>query len=383
MDFSQDDKGSLREEASRLLDEHLTPELFERTYGTGTLHDWGLHRAMAERGWLAAAWPREYGGQERDPFELAALHDELARRGAPVDGMGISLMVAQTIRRVGTEEQRRAIIPRVLAGEIIVALGYSEPDAGSDVAAARTRAVRDGDDWIITGQKMYTTLAHEAAYVFLLTRTNTEVPKHRGLTLFLVPLDLPGIELQPIHTLGGERTNVSFYNDVRVPDSARVGEVDGGWEVMRVALTFERSGSAAGQLTRLLERASEAAGHPDAQGRPYLERRALRRRLARLAIDRQVGRLLGDRTTWVAAVGGLPGVEGSMAKLFSSEAYQRACSALLDAFGPPAIVSGGDTLGDLEHEFRHAAVTTIYGGSSEIQRTIVAEQRLGLPRVGR
>ena len=163
---------------------------------TGTYHDWGLHRAFAEQGWIAAAWPKEWGGQERDAFEMLVMFEELARAGAPVDGWGTAELVANTLAIVGRPDQQQEIIPRVLGGEIVICLGYSEPDAGSDIASASTRAVRDGDGWVINGQKMFTTLAHESAYVWLLTRTNPDVPKHRGLTLFLVPMDTPGIEVR-------------------------------------------------------------------------------------------------------------------------------------------------------------------------------------------
>ena len=251
------------------------------------------------------------------------------------------------------------------------------------MAAARTRAVRDGDEWVIDGQKMFTTLAHEASFVFLLTRTNWDAPKHKGLTMFLVPLDSEGIEIQPIETLGGERTNVTFYNGVRVPDTARVGAVDGGWEVMRVALTFERGGGSAGQMRRLLRRCPDLLHEPSRDGELDALAHA-RQSVGRLAVDAEVAKLLAYRTVWVNAMGGLAGVEGSMAKLFSSEAFQRACAALLDVQGAEgALESPGDAVPvweSLEHEFRHSAVTTIYGGSSEIQRSIIAEHRLGLPR---
>jgi len=226
---------------------------------------------------------------------------------------------------------------------------------------------------------MFTTLAHESAYVFLLTRTNTAVPKHRGLTMFLVPMDSPGIEVQAMRTLGGERTNVTFYNDVRVPDSARVGEVDGGWDVMAVALAFERQPAASGETRRLFERTLVWARD---SGR--IDDPVARDRLARVAVDIEVGRLLGGRTASRAMQGELPVVEGSMAKLFGSEAFQRAASDLLDLIGAEGVLQHGErgapVEGWVEHAYRHAVVTTIYAGVSEIQRSIIAERGLGLPR---
>lgn len=371
LDFRLGDRAeAFRADVRAFFAEYVTPEVIERVQRTGTVHDRSVHRALAERGWLAAAWPRELGGQERDPFEMVAFDEEVARAGAPMDGWGTTELVARTLAIAGTEQQRHEIIPRALRGEILISLGYSEPDAGSDVASVSTRAERDGDQWIVNGQKMFTTMAHEAQYVFLLARTDPSLPKHRGLTLFLVPLDAPGVEVRPVHTLGGERTNVTFYGDVRVPDSARVGDVNGGWQVMTVALAFERNPTANGEAIRLFDRVTEWARSTGAAGD-----RSVRERLARVAVDNEVGRLLAYRMAWVAASGELPIVEGSMAKLFASEGFQRASAELLDLLGPHGALSGW-----AEHAFRHAMVTTIYAGSSEIQRSIIAERGLGLPR---
>jgi len=378
---------AFRDEVRAFLDEHLPSEVVERAHATGTMHDWDFHRALAGRGWIAASWPEEFGGQARDPLEMAVLMEELYRAGAPVDGLGIAMMVAHTLRLFGSEEQRRDVLPRILSGDVIPCLGYSEPDAGSDVAAVSTRAVRDGDEWVIDGQKAFTTLAHEAQYVFLLTRTNPDVAKHRGLTLFLVPLDSEGIEIHPIETLGGERTNMTFYSGVRVPDSARVGEVDGGWSVMLAALSFERNSLNLGEPGRLVERAVTWASEPrEGDGRRPIEDPRVRARLARAALDQHVARLLGYRSAWVAAHGDLPHVEGSMAKLWTTESFTRTASDFVDLLGPDGVlahgVEGAPAGGWIEHAFRHSQVTTIYGGSSEIQRKIIAEQGLGLPRSG-
>ena len=180
-DEGRSDPTAWRREVRDFLAEHCPPELVERVWASGTLHDWGLHRALAERGWLTASWPKDEGGLGLDPFAMAEMTEELARVDAPMDGWGTAELVARTIDLCGTEAQRREILPRILGGDALACLGYSEPDSGSDIAAASTRAVRDGDDWIVNGQKMFTTMAHESAYVLLLTRTNVDVPKHRGL----------------------------------------------------------------------------------------------------------------------------------------------------------------------------------------------------------
>jgi alkylation response protein AidB-like acyl-CoA dehydrogenase len=389
MDFRLGSKSdAFRAEVRNFLDHHLGPEVIEQAHRTGTVHNKEFHRALGKQGWIAASWPAEYGGQERDTFEMTALRDELRLAGAPTDGMGLSVIVCQTIRRVATDDQKRDFIPRALAGEIIMSLGYSEPDSGSDVASIKTRAVRDGEEWVINGQKMFTTLAHEANFVFLLARTNPDVAKHRGLTMFLVPLDSPGIEIQPVHTVGGERTNATFYNDVRIPDHFRIGDVDGGWDVMTIALTFERGGFGLSEADRVWEQAAEWAKNtrrPD--GTRVIDDPLVRERLAAMRMNNEVAKLLAYRTSFVAASGKLPGVEGSMHKLFYAESMTADSAELVDMLGAEGVLQHGDDEapadGWIEHLFRHAAVTTIYGGTSEIQRSIIAERGLGLPRSSR
>jgi len=378
-----DATSDFRAEVREVLAGACSDEVIQRAYRTGTVHDWDFHHAAAAQGWLTAGWGPEWGDPERSNDEVTALWEELERIGAPTDGWGTSDLVARTLALVGTAAQRQDIVPRFLRGEILICLGYSEPDSGSDVAAAATRAERDGDDWVINGQKMFTTLAHEASYVFLLTRTNREVPKHRGLTMFLVPMDQPGIEITPIHTLSGERTNITYYTDVRIPDGCRVGEIDGGWSVMTVALAFERNPTMVGELARVLRHFHRwSATHPE-----VLDRRPVGERLTLAAIDLEAGRVLSERMSAIAAAGELPIVEGSMAKLFSSEALIRASAGLVDALGVEGTLSPGapDAPADgwVEAMHRHAQVTTIRAGTSEIQRSIIAERGLGLPRSGR
>ncbi len=389
MDFRLGPKAdAFRAEVRAFLDEHLDEDTIERAHRSGTNHDREFHRAIGRQGWLAATWPAEYGGQERDPFEMTALRDELRLAGAPTDGMGMSVIVCQTIRRVATEEQKADFLPRALSGDICFSLGYSEPDSGSDVASIKTTATPDGDGWVINGQKMFTTLAHVADYVFLLARTNHEVPKHKGLTMFLVPLDSPGIEIRPVHTVGGERTNATFYDNVRVSDHFRIGEVDRGWDVMTVALTLERGGFGLSEADRVWEQAvAWARATRRSDGSRVIDDSYVRERLAVMRMNNEVARLLAYRTSFVAATGGLPTVEGSMHKLFYAESMTADVAELVDMLGAEGALQRGEdgvpVDGWVEHLFRHAAVTTIYGGTSEIQRSIIAERGLGLPRSGR
>ncbi len=386
MDFTPSEQATrFRAEVREVIASTFTDDVRQRAHDTGTMHDWGLHHAMAARGWIEQALPESLGGGGRGPEELAVLFQELELAGAPYDGLSIVTMTASVIAHVGNEMQKSVVLPKLLAGESLIALGYSEPDSGSDVAAARTRATRDGDGWRIDGQKIFTSLAEESEWILLLTRTNTEGPKHKGLTFFLVPTSSPGFELQPIRTLSGKRTNMTFYDGVHVGDEWRIGEVNGGWQVMLVALSYER-GVAGGvrDAERLLLAAEEYARTVTRDdGTPRIEDPIMRDALARLAIDTEVADLLTGRAAWVAASDQLPAAEGAATKLFSTEAFTRAADRFLDLAGPAGLVRDDDVhevSAFFEYCYRFAPVTTIYGGTSEIQRNLIAQRGLGLPR---
>ena len=385
MDFRFDpETEAFRSEVRAFIAEHLDDEIVARAHATGTMHDWGFHQALCARGYLAAGWPTEVGGLGRSAIDQCLLAQELYRSGAPIDGLSIAAMVGATLLICGTDEQKADVVPRILAGEVMCCLGYSEPDAGSDVAAVATRAVRDGDHWVIDGQKMFTTMAHEAHYVFLLARSNPDAPKHKGLTMFLVPMDTPGIEITPVETMGGERTNITFYNDVRVPDSARVGDVDAGWSVMHAALVYERTsanwgephrpggvgrrvvaggrGRRAPPLRRPRRAGRPRPGHHRARGRAPP---AVPGRLAVLARRDAPGRGLHGQAAHHRGL--RPGVRRPPR---GARHRRRA--------GPPGSPEPSSTAW-WSTPFRHSVVTTIYGGSSEVQREIVAGRGLGPP----
>lgn len=386
MDFSENAAAAaFAGEVRALLTEYLTPEARRRVHESGTHHDWALHRAMGERGWLAEAVPEELGGRGRGADRLAILFRELELANAPYDGVANTMLVGFTLGHLATDWQRAEVLTPLLSGEAIPCLGYSEPESGSDVAAARTTAVRDGDDWVINGQKMFTSLADQARWAFLLARTNPDVAKHRGLSFFLVPMDSPGVEVTAIYTLGGKRTNITFYDDVRIPDRYRVGEVDGGWQVMLIALAFERgiAGGVSDVTALYRDTLAWASTTVAADGSPMLSQPALRRRLVRALIDSEVASLLGARAAW-AASSGVPGQEGAEAKLFGTEAFGRASRELLDALGPEGLLTvdapDAPAGGVIEASYRYAPVLTVAGGTSEIQKNLIAERTLGLPR---
>jgi alkylation response protein AidB-like acyl-CoA dehydrogenase len=387
MDFATlDDLAAHREQAVAWVEANVDPAWADEQYRTGTHFTPELHARMARDGILGAGWPAEYGGSDVDPDFARAVYREIAEAGLEMHAWLTTYIVVGTIKEVGTEEQKREYIPRALRGELLVALGYSEPDSGSDVASAKTTALRDGDEWVIDGQKMFTSSAEVASHVFVLARTNPDVPKHKGLTLFLVPKESAGLEVQPIYTLGSQRTNTTFYTNVRVPDFARIGGVDDGWKVMRVALVFERGAGMPRSAEETLARdlARWALGHTDGDGRRTFDDPQVAERIGRIATDEEVARLLDLRLRWRTERGELPGVEGSMRKLFASEATQRAHRAALDILGAEGILApgapGAPDNGAFEAGFRASVVETIYGGSSEIMREIIAEGRLGLPR---
>jgi alkylation response protein AidB-like acyl-CoA dehydrogenase len=385
MDFRLGGKSDeLASEARTFLAAHLDSDTLDSVHDAGDGYAPDFLQAQRERGWLAPGWPEHLGGQGLDPIEVMALHDEFQRAGAPILASSITILVANMIRLVGTDSQRREILPRAVGGEIMMALGFSEPEAGSDLAAVRTRASRDGDDWIVNGQKMFTTNAHLADYSLVLARTDPESARHAGLTVLLVPLRQAGVEIQAVYTISGERTNIVFYSDARVPDTWRLGPVDDGWRIITECLKLEHAASYAGESSRYLHHAEAWARQPAADtGNPPFDRADVRARLGRAATEIEVARLLQRRAVWMQADGRLPAAEGPMAKLFSSEAITRQANDFIDMLGPDGIrryrESTAPVDGQIEFMLRFAVGTTLYNGTSEIQRSIIA-RTLGLPR---
>ena len=379
MDFRLGPKSdALRAEVRTFIREHYSAEAREQHHHSGDGHNWELHRKLAERGWISASWPVEVGGQGRDAYEMMAFEEELCWADFPYYGLANNSLIGQALLATGSEEQKREIVGGIARGEVLLAMGYSEPGSGSDVAAAQTRAVRDGGDWIINGSKIFTSLAHMAQYIFALVRTDPDLPKRKGLTMFLVPTDAPGVEIQPLYTIG-HRTNVVFFEDVRVDDALRVGEVNDGWSVLRAALDLEHGAGFHDVLQSLHEQVASWA-----RSRERMDDPDARERLARAAMVTEVSKLLAYRAAWLFAEGRPDRGEGPMAKLFSSEAYVETAADLTNLLGPEALLTRGEqsapAAGEIEYHQRNAQVTTIYAGTSEIQRSLIAEGKLGLPR---
>lgn len=371
----------LAAETRTFFEQTLTPELRRRSHHSFDSHDWGVHRAAGAKRLLFPTWPVEFGGRNADAYEASAASHVWDEFDWTINAVAVSNMVGWIIMWFGNAELQRSVLPLMASGEVICSLGYTEPESGSDVFAAKTRAVRDGDHWIINGQKMFTSGADLAQYVLLLTRTDGDAAKHRGLTLFLVPLNSHGIEIQALHTYPDERTNITFYSDVRISDEYRLGKIDGGLEVLTAALKLEQGGL--GFIVphrRVLERAIAWARSTSRHGALALEDPQVLSRLSRVAVHSEVSDLIFRRSLW-ARVNDVPDrAYGPMSKLFSTEAFLRDSTDLLDMTAPDSLLKGRDGLGLIERSHRHAAATTIYGGTSEVQRSIIAEKALGLPR---
>lgn len=376
---------AFRDEVRAYLQEVLTPEFEEQIYRSGVAHDDGFAKGLVENGYFAPGWPAEFGGQDRGPWAEQVVKELMMRFDAPVYLSETTRMVASIIRAIGSPELRERIVPSVMNGDLTIALGFTEPECGSDVAAAVTRAVRDGEDWVINGSKMFTTNGHIADYVFLLARTSPEKPKHKGLTMFLVPLDSTGVEAQAVWTLSGERTNITFYSDVRIGDQWRIGEIDGGWQVLGLSLQDEHASGWGPHIARLLHHAERWARATPAEGSPPpIVDSDVRRRIARVAMETEVSELLLRRCVWMSEQGRHPVAEGPMSKLFSTEALERASQDIVELLGPDGVRSYLDPTapehGRFEQLMRFSLGTTIYAGTSEVQRSIIAQRGLGLPR---
>ncbi len=345
-----------------------------------------FERKAGAAGWLALSWPVEYGGGGRSAMEQAVVDEELAYHGFPgAESIGRTI-VAPAIMAFGTEEQKREFLPKLARGEISFCLGYSEPESGSDLAGLQTRAVAEGDDYVINGRKVYTSGADVADYCWLIARTDPGAPRHRSLSLFIVPMKSDGVEVRPLaNLLGIDWFNEVAFDNVRVPRSALVGQENRGWYQVASALELERLALyPAREHYRFFEALLRYARETRRGGRRLGENARLRRRLAQLAIDFEVARLLSYRAVWLHSRGHELTYEASMLKLFNTELAQRLYSVAVDMLGPygsllpgseRAVLAGVAGFGYLD-----AVQGTIGAGTSEVQRNVIAGRGLGMPR---
>jgi 3-oxocholest-4-en-26-oyl-CoA dehydrogenase alpha subunit len=321
---------------------------------------------MAERGWLALTWPLEHGGSGRTTFEQFLLMDEFAYWGAPAIDLTASA-VAPTIMRFGTDQQKARWLPAILSGEVECAIGYSEPDAGSDLASLRTTARLDGDSWVINGEKLWNTGAEFATHEWLVVRTDPDAPKHKGLSVFMVPINATGVTVQPILTWGGIRTNAVHFDDVRVDADALIGAENDGWRYLTTALDFERvSIGITGGLRRLYDETLRHLARNDLD---------VRHRLAEMSAQIEGARLLNYRAAWMVDQGLMPNAEASMTKVVTTELQASLSAAVLEIAEP-----GSFAVELALHMYRQAPYLRFGGGTNEIQRDIIAQRGLMLPR---
>ena len=376
-----EEAAELAREVEEFFERTLTPELRAKAHYSWDGHDPYVHRKLAEANLLFPAWPKEKGGRGAPHYARHAAMEVWDKYGWTGHAASVSQMVAAIVDRFGSDEAKEKVLKPVLRGEAVCSLGYSEPGSGSDVFAAQTKATPDGNGWRIDGTKMFTSGANLADFVLMLTRTNTEVAKHKGLTMFIVPLKSEGITVQPVHTFQDERTNITFYDGVRVPDAYRLGEVDEGVRTMSASLELEHGGGGfAKELLALRRAAEELCREIEYDGKPLIEDRLARMRLARATAHYEMARMLSWRSLWsTGSKLNLPAV-GPMSKLFGTEKFLEDASDLLDLTAPLSLSKRTGAAGFVNQCYRHAHGTTIYAGTSEVHRSMIAEKALGLPR---
>jgi len=342
-------------------------------------------RQMGRDGWLGIGWPKEYGGQGRGAIEQLIFLEEAGRAGAPIPLVTLNT-VGPTIAQFGTDEQKRRFLPAILAGEIHFAIGYTEPGAGTDLASLRTSAVRDGDEYVVNGQKVFTSGGHEADFVWLACRTDPAAPKHKGISLLIVDTDQPGFKWTPINTLAGGFTSATYYEDVRVPVSMRVGAENGGWKMITTQLNFERVAlGPSGRIFRSLDAVLQWAKETRlADGARVIDLDWVRTNLARVRAKAEVAELFNWRVAWEQEQGRLNPADASAMKVYGTELRQETARLLLEVVGAAGSLregSPGAVLeGLLEREYRGSVVGTFGGGVNEVQREIIVTAGLGMPR---
>jgi len=358
------------------------PEQLSQTVDTPAKR--AFMRKLAERGWLGMSWPRQYGGQERPGIYDYILTEALSRFGAPQPGKGVGI-VGKTLIRHGNEKLKQYFLPRIMRGEIEFAIGYSEPQAGSDAANMQLKAVRDGAGWRLAGQKTWTTSAHFADWYWVGARTDPAAPKHLGITLFLIRMDDPGLTIRPTWTIGDERTNEVFFDGVWVSNDFVVGQPNRGWTYICEALDLERFAMMPiGPLEMKLEALCSWVRSARRDGQALRGDPRVRARIARFAAQLEVARGLQRRVISQAVKGRVPTVEASRYKLFMNELGKRVADAALDLMGAAGQLKPGEPGapldGRFERSYRYTVVDTIGGGTSEIQKNIIARRGLGLPQ---
>jgi len=377
----------LRDYFERLLSPQVREQIGEPGEGSPMFRD--VVRQIGADGWLGIGWPREYGGQGRSVLEQFVFFDEVQRAGAPFPFVTINT-VGPTIMAFGTDAQKREYLPGILSGDINFAIGYTEPEAGTDLASLRTRAVLDGEEWVINGNKVFTSGANQADYIWLACRTDPDAPRHRGISIIITPTSSPGFKTTPIVTVGDTVTQATYYDDVRVPKGNVVGEVNRGWELITKQLNHERVGLAAlaGRAYHLYDEMREWCESTDAgDGRPMIEQPWVQLELARAHAKLEALRLVNWRMADAVARDRLGPADASAAKVFGVETQIEVCRAFLGILGAAGYLRpgtpGAALRGEVGRAARAAQVNTFGGGVLEVLREIVASAGLQMVRQAR
>jgi 3-oxocholest-4-en-26-oyl-CoA dehydrogenase alpha subunit len=381
---------ALRAELRNYFASLVTPELRAQLHGleTSPLHK-KLIRQMGRDGWLGVGWPVEYGGQGRTAIEQLIWFEEARRAGAPIPFVTLNT-VGPCLMAAGSEAQKQKFLRGILAGEVHFAIGYSEPDAGTDLASLKTSAVRDGDHYVVNGTKIFTSGADAADYVWLAVRTDPAAPKHKGISILIVDTKSPGFSCAPIYTVGGGHTNMTYYENVRVPVDMVVGVENQGWRLITLQLNHERIGLAAfsSYAQRLYEETVEWACKTEAEdGRPVGEKPWVQSCLGEAHARLEAMKIFNWRMAWELEQGTVNPAMASAAKVHSTEAVIEVYRLLLEVVGMPGALrpgsAGGVLRGELETEWRHCQINTFGGGVNEVQRELIGMFGLGLPRAAR
>ena len=378
---------AFRAEVRAFITDNVSPEIVQemkdgaRGAGIGPLTR-QLILKIGERGWIGMSWPKEYGGREADIIDQYIFEEELARARVPLN-LGNFIEQAPAIMKAGTEAQKKYFLPRLVKGEVTFALGYSEPSGGTDLASLKTRAVEEGDGYVINGQKVFTTRAESSSHIYLMARTDPDAPKHKGISIFLVPMDTPGITVRPLWTLPGGRTNEVFLEDVRVPKDAMLGEKNGGWNIGASALNLGRAGarryciyvSPFEDLLKYLQ--------TDDLGQDIAKDPVTQDKVAKLYCEAQVARLFTMRSLSMVRRGQNPPYEISSEKVWGPEFQVRtteAASQILGAYHQLWDGAGAPDDGNFPRQYVNAMVSTFGHGSTQVMRTAIARRGLDLPR---
>lgn len=389
IDFTPEQR-KLQQDLRALLADIMTPELIDEVHereGGGPLYFEAMARLGAE-GWLGMSWPKEVGGQGRGFFDEFIFFNEMHRAGFPIPLLTLNT-VGPTLMTFGTAEQKAKYLPQILAGKLHFSIGYSEPSAGTDLASLTTTATRDGDDYIIHGQKIWISLADHADYLWCACRTDPDAPKHKGISMIMVPMDAEGVSTTPIRNLGDANIHAVYLENVRVPAANLVGKENGGWRMVTTQLNHERVAlMMVGPLRRISEEVRDwAADAPVGDGRMVLDLPWVRRNLAEVEAGLEVLTLMNWRQAWKMDRGHITMQEASGIKVFGSEWYVKAYRQLLEILGQQGMVQRGSPAallhGDLERHYRATLVLTFGGGVNEVQRDIISMAGLGLPRAER